>query len=255
LEWLGLDWDAEPLLQSTGLERFRAAADQLVASGLAYACVCTRADFRAAQSAPQLGDHEPRYPGTCRGRFASLRDAERLTGRAAALRFRVPPGELEILDGIHGAFRADVQAEVGDFLVSRKDGSPAYQLAVVVDDAYQGVTEVLRGDDLLSSAVRQRHLQSALGLTPPQVFHVPLVLDADGKRLAKRHDSLSLATLRAAGVDPRAIVSWVARSAGQVADARNHAFELTPSFELPRIPRSPVRLESASLAELLNARG
>jgi len=238
LTWLGLDWDGEPLLQSREPGPARAALATLVARDLAYGCDCSRKDIERAASAPQAGDGELCYPGTCRTRQLLAHG----DGRALGLRFRVPPGELALVDGVHGPFRADVAREVGDFLLARRDGTLAYQLAVVVDDARTGVTEVLRGDDLLASAARQALLQRALGLAPPRWYHVPLVLEADGTRLAKRSGALALASLRARGVDPRAIVAWAARSAGQEAPALLHAAELLPRFELARLPRSPVRL-------------
>ncbi len=254
LEWLGLDWDGPMLLQSAESERLGRAIDDLVERGLAYACVCTRADIRAAQSAPQQGDQQPRYPGTCRDRFDSLEQAERRTGLPAALRLRVPEGEVEIEDAFAGRARFDVQREVGDFPIARKGKLPAYQLAVVVDDAHQGVTEVLRGDDLLSSAARQWHLQRALSLPHPTWVHVPLVVDADGRRLAKRADDLALDELRRGGTDPRAIVAWAAASAGMDVPERVTPREALTAFSLARLPHEPIRVDDASVARLREAR-
>lgn len=253
LEWLGLDWDGPVELQSAGLERIRAASSDLLERGLAYPCVCTRGELRAA-SAPHADEGEPRYPGTCRGRFDSLEVAERRTGRGAGVRFRVPAGAVEIRDGFAPPLSVDVEAETGDFLIGRRDGTPAYQLAVVVDDAQQGVTEVLRGDDLMPSTARQWHLQRALGLPHPEWFHVPLVTDADGRRLAKRADDLSLTELRETGVDPRAVVSWAARSAGLDVPGRICAGEVTRIFDLARLPRQPLRLDPETVSRLKGAR-
>jgi len=256
LEWLGLDWDGTPLLQSRGRERFAAAVAQLGAAGLTYPCTCTRGDLRAAMSAPQQGEQEPRYPGTCRGRFATLEAAAAATGREPGLRLRVPAGPIALVDGFVGPFCHDVAAEVGDFLICRRDGTPAYQLAVVVDDAASGVTEVVRGDDLLPSTPRQWLLQRALGLPSPAWFHVPLVVDATGRRLAKRADDLGLATLRAGGTDPRAIVAWAARSAGipglEPGD-RVTAADCVARFDMASVPRAPVRLDPATVAALAGA--
>lgn len=254
LEWLGLDWDGPVELQSAGVDNLRAAIASLVERGLAYPCVCTRGDLRAAASAPQHGDGEVHYPGTCRGRFASREEAERTSGRAAGLRFVVPPGAVELEDAIAGRARFDVQAEVGDFLIATKNGAPSYQLAVVVDDARQGVTEVLRGDDLLPSAARQWHLQRALDLPHPTWAHVPLVTDADGRRLAKRADDLGLAHLREGGTDPRAVVAWAARSAGLDVPDRATARDVLLSFSLQRLPREPVRVDARTIAALREAR-
>ncbi|MBN1612119.1 MAG: tRNA glutamyl-Q(34) synthetase GluQRS [Polyangiaceae bacterium] len=242
LEWLGCDWDGAWTLQSNGIERLRAAVDELGRRGLTYPCTCSRTDVRAALSAPQQGSVEMRYPGTCLGRYESLAQAEESSGRAAALRFRVPPGKVEIDDGFCGRASFDVQEEIGDFVVARRDHSPAYQLAVVVDDAAQGVTEVHRGQDLLSSTARQQHLRCALGLPEPLFFHLPLVVDGSGRRLAKRCDAVSLAELRERGTDPRAIVAWVARSAALDVPARVSTPEVTPLFRLERIPRAAVRV-------------
>lgn len=238
LTWLGLDWDGEPLVQSREPEPARAALAELVARGLAYGCDCSRKDIERAASAPQEGDGELRYPGTCRERGLLAR----ADARALGLRLRVPAGVLEFTDGCAGPFRVDVAHEVGDFLLARRDGALAYQLAVVVDDARTGVTEVLRGDDLLPSCARQALLQRALGLPTPRWFHVPLVIDADGRRLAKRSGALALAALRARGVDPRAIVAWAARSSGQEAPERLTPAELLPRFDLARLPRTALRL-------------
>jgi glutamyl-tRNA synthetase len=257
LEWLGLDWDGPALVQSAERERFDAAVAKLTAAALVYPCVCTRGDLRAALSAPQLGAAEPRYPGTCRDRFSSLDEAYQRSGREPGLRLRVPAGSIELVDAFAGPFRHDVAAEVGDFLVSRRDGTPAYQLAVVVDDAAQGVTEIVRGDDLLPSTPRQWLLQRALTLPSPTWYHVPLVLDVSGRRLAKRADDLGLGTLRAEGTDPRAIVAWAARSAGidgLAPDDRTTAADCVPRFSMGRVPKSPLVLDPATIAALRRAR-
>ncbi len=254
LEWLGLDWDGTPSVQSAHLERFDAAVERLLESGRAYACVCTRGDLRTAQNAPHQGDGELRYPGTCRGRFPSRADAERASGRAAGVRLEVPAGGVTIHDAFVGDSTLDLAEDVGDFLLARRGGAPSYQLAVVVDDAAEGVTEVLRGDDLLPSAARQWHVQEALGLSHPTWAHVPLVVDEQGLRLAKRTDALSLAELRERGADPRAIVRWVAESVG-IADAGlASASELTPRFRLERLERAPARVDRALVERLVTAR-
>lgn len=250
LAWLGLDWDGAPHVQSDTRAAIDTAADELVARGLAYACTCTRKEIEAAQSAPHAGEERGRYPGTCRGRWSSVAEAERATGRPAALRFRVEPGRIELVDECAGPFSSDVHAEVGDFPIARRSGAPAYQLAVVVDDARAGVTDVVRGDDLLASTARQFLLQRALGLAPPRWHHVPLVVDARGERLAKRTDGLALAELRARGVTPERVAGWVARRSGLVAAADAPAAEFVAQFDERRVPREPVVLDAAALAEL-----
>lgn len=213
LEWLGLDWDEEHL-QTATLERLNGAVAQLVESGQAYPCVCSRGDIKRAQSAPHADDFREVYPGTCRGRYQSVEQAERESGKAAGVRFHVPPGVVAFQDRVAGRFEQDVQREVGDFLIAKRDGAPSYQLAVVVDDHYQGVTQVIRGDDLLDSTPRQLLLHDALGYAPPEYGHVSLVVDESGQRLAKRADSLSLESLREQGVQPEAVIAWIAETAG-----------------------------------------
>jgi len=254
LEWLGLDWDGPVLVQSTGLLGLNAAVTGLIDAGKAYPCVCSRGDIRSAQSAPHGDPPEPRYPGTCRGRYASLAEAERQSGRAAGARLLVPEGSVSIEDGVAGVSAWNVARDVGDFLIAKRDKAPAYQLAVVVDDHAQGVTEVLRGADLLPSAARQWHVQEALGLAHPAWFHVPLVTDASGRRLAKREADLSLAELRAGGTDPRAIVAWAARSAGLGVSERVTPPEVTRLFQLAALPQDSVALEPELLAALRDAR-
>lgn len=254
LAWLGLDWDGASYVQSIGADEIASAARRLEAEGKAYACVCSRGDVRSAQSAPQLGESEPRYPGTCRGKFVSVEAAQNETGKPAGLRLVVPDGPITIDDELCGQQTFDVQAEVGDFLIAKRDAAPAYQLAVVIDDARQGVTEVVRGDDLLPSAARQRLLQRALGLPEMRYVHVPLVLDETGRRLAKRHDDLSLRELRQGGTDPRAIVAWAAKSCGIACGSRVTARVALINFALAKLPKEPIVLDDATVSELRAAR-
>jgi glutamyl-tRNA synthetase len=254
LAWLGLDWDGPDYVQSSGVAEISRAAARLEEQGKAYACVCSRADVRSAQSAPQLGESEPRYPGTCRGKFSSVEAAELETGKPAGLRLLVPEGAVTVHDEVYGERRFDVQADVGDFLIAKRDHAPAYQLAAVVDDARQGVSEVVRGEDLLSSAARQILLQRALGLPQVRYVHVPLVVDESGRRLAKRHDDLSLAELRQGGTDPRAIVAWAAKSCGINCGPRVTARVALIDFSLARLPREPIVLDAEALGELRRAR-
>lgn len=240
LAWLGLDWDGAVTRQSQQSERFAAALRTLSEHGLCYPCVCSRRDVQEAIAAPHQGQAEVRYPGTCKGRFHSLAQAQAETGRPASLRFVVPEAPVHFSDLLCGPRSVDVAGQVGDFVVARRDGSAAYQLAVVVDDAAQGVTEVVRGLDLLDSTARQWLLQRALGLQQPNWAHLPLVLDDSGHRLAKRSDALSLQFLRESGVDPRAIVAWGARSAGLDAPDHCTAQELLKDFDLTRMDRRPV---------------
>ena len=240
LQWLGLDWDGVPLVQSEHLERYRAAAAQLCAAGRAYPCVCTRAEIEEAASAPHEGGLDgPVYPGTCRGRFRDLDEARAHTGRDAALRFRVDVDAVPFADGFAGAQPGRV---VGDFVVQKRDAGPAYQLAVVVDDAHQGVTEVLRADDLLPSTPRQLLLYRALGLRAPRFVHVPLLVGADGLRLAKRHGDTSLRWFREQGVAPDRLCGHLAhlcglRPRGSVCTPK----QLLHDFTLAALPAGPCR--------------
>jgi glutamyl-tRNA synthetase len=230
-------------VQSERKLRFDAAIHALLEQGRAYACICSRSDLATAASAPHAGQSEPRYPGTCRGRFASIADAERSSGRPAGVRLRVPAGRILLEDAITGAAEWDVEAEVGDFLIGRRGGGASYQLAVAVDDAEQGITEVVRGDDLLPSAARQWHVREQLGLRHPGFAHVPLVTDEHGRRLSKRAADLSLAELRARGLDPRVVVAWAARSAGVELVGLAPAIGITARFRLERLPRAPARMD------------
>ncbi len=215
LRWFGLRWQEgpdcggprAPYAQSERGEFYLTGFERLRAGGLVYPCYCSRQDVRRALQAPHAGEEEPVYPGTCRpAPGASGRAAWRGGGRAPNWRFRVPEGEaVEFEDGGFGAQRFVAGKDFGDFVVWRHDGVPSYQLAVVLDDAAMGITEVVRGADLLLSTARQLLLYRALGLESPAFYHCPLVTNEAGVRLAKREDAASLRTLREKGMTPEAI--------------------------------------------------
>ena len=218
LRWLGLDWDegpdvggpAGPYRQSERTARYEAALDQLARRDLLYRCDCSRAEIARVASAPHAGDEGPRYPGTCR-RFGMR---SRAWKRPPAVRLRVPAGEVAVEDALQGRFAQDVAAAVGDFVLRRGDGTFAYQLAVVADDLAMGVTEVVRGADLLPSTPRQVLLARLLDGTPPRWAHVPLVVAADGSRLAKRAPGITIRDHRDAGESPAQLVDGLARLLG-----------------------------------------
>ena len=249
LEWLGLEFDGEILFQTSRREAHRAALAGLVARGLAYPCVCTRREIEEAASAPHGSDDEQRYPGTCRDRFHSVRAARAESGRDVALRLRVNPGSVTFEDAVHGEVAIDVEHTVGDFIIARKDGSAAYQFATPFDDAAQGVTEVVRGDDLLSSAARQRLLLDALEFEVPRQIHVPLVHDSEHRRLAKRAGSLALEELREAGISPESIAAWAASTLGLAPTGRD-VTSYVDRFETGQIGKDPVLLPDDPVAAL-----
>ena len=217
LEWLGLTWDEGPFWQSERGEVYAEALERLSEQGLLYPCFCTRTDLRAA-SAPHASDGALVYPGTCRG-LSPKEVARRSAERAPSLRLLVPdagdpPGTIEFCDLAYGPHREVLARDCGDFLVRRSDGVVAYQLAVVVDDGLMGVTQVVRGHDLLPSCARQTYLARLLGWEPPQYGHVPLLVAPDGRRLAKRDRDLDLGALRERGVHAEKIIGTLAAAAG-----------------------------------------
>jgi glutamyl-tRNA synthetase len=217
MRWLGLHWQEGPDCggpfgpydQSQRSSFYAAAFQALQAGGWIYPCRCTRKDVVRALQAPHAGDEEPVYPGTCRPAAAPpFTNSQRSTGAPAKMnwRLRVPDGEaIEFVDGCFGPQRFVAGKDFGDFVVWRQDGVPAYQLSVVVDDAAMQITEVVRGADLLLSTARQLLLYRALGFSPPSFYHCPLVTDEAGIRLAKRHDALSLRTMRQDGITPKQV--------------------------------------------------
>ncbi len=194
------------------MSAYEASLERLKAEDLVYPCTCTRAEIARAASAPHAEDEGPSYPGTCSGRSSG--DADRLGDRPFAWRFRVSAGPVGWDDLFRGPMEIDPARSGGDFLMARSPFTPSYQLAVVVDDLAMGITQVVRGDDLIPSTPRQILLDRALSGAGRQYGHVPLVVGPDGRRLAKRDGSIKLATLREAGADPRLLVGWIARSCG-----------------------------------------
>ncbi|MBR4747454.1 MAG: tRNA glutamyl-Q(34) synthetase GluQRS, partial [Desulfovibrio sp.] len=200
--------------QSNRFRLYEDALQELVAKGLAYPCFCSRKDVRGMASAPHIGDAGAAYPGTCR-RMPPAEAARRIARRERfSWRFRSTDKVFRFEDGLYGLQEASLADCGGDFNLRRSDGVFSYQLAVSVDDALMGVTQVVRGRDILPSTPRQLALMEALGWEAPSYVHIPLLLDAEGERLAKRHASLSLRSLRDEGVSPWRVVGLLARAAG-----------------------------------------
>ncbi|MBA2678025.1 MAG: tRNA glutamyl-Q(34) synthetase GluQRS [Ktedonobacteraceae bacterium] len=253
LRWLGLDWDEgpdcggpyAPYTQSERLHIYQHYLKQLQDAGLVYPCYCTRAEIAQAASDPQQGAEDgPRYPETCRNLSASDRRRYEANGRQPSLRFRVPAASLVTFnDLLVGEYTTQhVHSVVGDFIVQRSDGIFAYQFAVVIDDALMHINQVVRGTDLLSSTARQILLYEALGFPVPTFAHVPLVLDEQGHRLAKRQQSMGLAPLKEAGKSPQAIITELAASCG-----------LTDK-DYPISPKELVRQYSPSMYDIISAK-
>lgn len=241
LRWLGIDWDHGPIVQSHDLEPYRAAMTTLAASALAYPCELSRAEIEGAASAPQEGSHETPFPASLRPPIGPRRfDVE-----SSNWRFVVGPEAVEFADTFAGPQRHIPSQTVGDFVIWTRRSQPSYQLAVVVDDSRQGITQVLRADDLLDSASRQLLLYRALGLAPePAYTHLPLVKGPDGRRLAKRHGDTRLDTYRARGVTPERVIGLVARWCGLAAPDGERspmpAAEFRDRLDLRTIPTQPV---------------
>jgi glutamyl-tRNA synthetase len=234
LRWLGLAWDEGPTYQRHDLAPYRAALETLAAAGATYPCRCTRREIEAAAlSAPHADDHELRYPGTCRPGQVTGYPPEALNDPTTAWRLRVPEGVTTFTDAFASVHEYDIQATTGDFLVATKEELPSYQLAVVIDDARQHVTHVVRGDDLLASTHRQRLLQQLLGLPPiAEYIHLPLVVGPDGRRLAKRHGDTRVCYYRTLGVSPERVLGLLAEWCGLGPRRELTAAEFAQSFDL-----------------------
>lgn len=264
LTWLGLDWDygpdkpepaggsMGPFEQSRRGQQYAAAIAHLEAAGLTYPCFCTRKELRSMAGAPHVDDAGAPYPGTCR----SLNQAQRQTllesGRRPCLRLRCQDGPVNFTDTVFGPQSLTLADCGGDFALRRSDGVIAYQLAVAVDDALMGINQVVRGRDILISTPRQIALLKLLGYGAPAYAHVPLLLDDEGERLAKRHQSLALRNLRQLGADPRKITGLLGALAGcnPGGNAASPA-ELIPFFSLSRLDGDDIRLGREMLRALV----
>lgn len=242
LQWLGLDWDVGPIYQSPRADVYRRLTQQLLEQRLAYPCACTRREIELASSAPHAEDGAAVDPGTCRGRFPTVAAARDAGGREPAIRFRIPPDPVDWIDDLRGPITCDVNRQLGDFVILKNDGTAAYQLAVVADDAEAGVTHVVRGDDLIDSTPRQILLYRALGWAHriPSYVHLPLIVGPDGRRLAKRHGDTRLDYYRKLGLPPERIVALLARWSGIEAGDAATPTDLVSRFDLTKLPLTPV---------------
>ena len=235
LEWLGLDWDGAAVYQSRRTGAYAAAFRALEEQGLVYPCFCTRAE-RLAASAPHRSDGVAVYDGRCARLSPAEREALSRT-RRPAWRVRVPEREVAFSDLLQGEYREELSRDCGDFILRRSDGVYAYQLAVVVDDAMMGVTQVVRGSDLLSSTPRQLWLQERLSLPHPEYGHLPLLLAPDGRRLAKRDRDQELGELQSRYTAPE-LVGRLAHLAGLIPEpAPVTPAELVPLFSWEKLPK------------------
>lgn len=266
LAWLGLDWDGEALVQSADLWPYREALARLATGGHIFSCDLSRKDIEQAGSAPHAGEHEQPYPRHLRPpREDTAR--WRLDRLDTNYRFAAPDAPVMVHDEFAGDSIHHPAAEVGDFVVWTKRTTPAYQIAVVVDDARQGVTDVIRGDDLLPSAARQQLLYDALGLPKPRWWHLPLVLGEDGRRLAKRHGDTRVAFYRERGVPAERVIALLAhwsgaggestvspasKSPGRPIEAMS-ARDFAAAFDPGRLSHSPITFTGADHAWLLSA--
>lgn len=240
LRFLGFRWDAPPLYQSERSGVYQDVLNRLRREGHVYPCFCTRAQLHATV-APNLGDTQFIYPGTC-VHLTPEEAAERAKTRAPAMRLRVPDETITFTDRVFGTQAENLARDCGDFLLQRSDGLFGYQLAVVVDDALSGVTEVVRGRDILSATPRQIYLQHLLGYPQPAYAHIPLLMDAQGRRLAKRDRDLDLSAL-SKRFSPEEILGFLAWSAGIQPEMRPTTLDaLIPLFSWDKIPRTDLRL-------------
>lgn len=240
LAWLGIDFDDEIVVQSERFPIYEDAIKTLLKKGFAYPCTCTRKEIELAASAPHLSDGAQVYPKTCLNRYKDIEEAALVSGRSPAVRFKMPCKKICFQDGFCGDSFYD-GAELSDFPICKADGTPAYQLAVVIDDSAMGVTEVLRGDDLLESTARQLALFEAFGMSPPLYKHVPLVVDPKGRRLAKRKNSVCLNQLRVGNINPQEVVGWLGWKSGLLNSfIPCTPYELLEEYDLSKLSKNPL---------------
>ncbi len=257
LAWLGLDWDKGPdtecrtYMQSSRMELYAAMLEQLRQKKLVYPCFCSRKELMAMASAPHAGENAGVYPGTCANLPPDQAAALIAGGRQHCMRLRCNMDSISFYDRILGPVAFECRAWGGDFPLLRADGIWAYQFATAIDDALMGVNLVVRGNDLLDSTPRQIQVLKSLELRIPDYAHIPLLLSEDGERLAKRHRSLSLAQLRANGVDSRSLVGILAKLMGiNPAGEPLSPHSLVDRFSLEKLPKQDIRLGKSDMGIL-----
>jgi glutamyl-tRNA synthetase len=246
LQWLGIEWDEGPFIQTHRRDLYQSALKSLREKNLLYPCTCTRKDIEDAGSAPHFEHELPKYPGTC-SRW-NLGDPIPVDG-SYCWRFRTTDNPISFVDEVHGNQICHVQSALGDFAVTQKSGDPSYQLAVVVDDIDMQVSQVVRGDDLIISTFRQLELYRSLEAVAPTYAHVPLVRGMDGRRLAKRHGDTRLSTLRDQGVQAIDVVRWAAKTAGLVDDSQqiHSTSDVISKFDWSRLSQDSIHVDPNAL--------
>ena len=239
LHWMGIDWDGEVLVQSTRSDVYEAAFKRISRCANVYPCFCTRADLHAA-SAPHASDGTPIYAGTCYG-MSKIDASEHAKTRNPSLRLHVPDTYISFCDAHMGPYEQNLKYECGDFVVRRSDGVFAYQLACVCDDIASGVTQIVRGSDLLSSTPRQMYLYELLGAEVPEYCHHPLLIAPDGRRLSKRNADLELQRIRNRGTSAEELIGVLAHYAGLLEQTQPvKVSELIEGFSWEKVPRHEI---------------
>lgn len=259
LHWLGLDWDEgadiggeyEPYTQSESTSLYERVIDALQKDGLVYPCFCTRKELRSLASAPHMSDYGSAYPELCLHLSDKERKEREATGRRSAMRLHCEKDEIGFTDVLHGDCCMSWNECGGDFPLRRSDGVFAYQLAVVVDDIRQGITQIVRGEDILHCTPRQVYLYELFGCTSPEYIHLPLVVDHEGERLAKRHGHFELRKMREAGISAEAVVGYLAYLGGITPTCKKmSARELLDTFSIDVINRKVLQLEKDVIERL-----
>ena len=248
LHWMGIDWDGEVLVQSARSEIYNATLEEISRRAEVYPCFCTRADLHAA-SAPHASDGTPMYAGTCYG-MSQVEADEHAKTRKPSLRLHVPDTCISFLDAHMGPYEQNLKNECGDFVIRRSDGVFAYQLACVCDDIASGITQIVRGSDLLSSTPRQMYLYELLGAEVPEYCHHPLLIAPDGRRLSKRNADLELRRIRSRNTSAEELIGALARYAGLVEQAQPvKASELIEEFSWEMVPRHDIVVQLGEWAD------